>query len=842
MKHKVLRILTVCLCVAILASAFSGCQLLVDNVKVEYMKVDGVTVEYTDNINQFQKTFIHSSEEFVKGAKINGWSCDKDSDTADFISGRLLFYRDIKERIVDGAVRLYPVCKESAADIVVGWDSRVSLSGLTETIISKFEIMLRRMLQKNGYGDYTVEVRSYGDDDRDVMAAQILNDGDVDVLVGIGENIDTLMAVPVAEKKGGIRMGGISGGRYIARLNNFPTAMLVWDWLQTTEAQDSLSPGYYVEEEPEVAQKIVIVYEGRESISGLNEAKMENFKIELTEYLKLKGYDSPEIILRYYEPTEDGSNATPSIGAQIRQDGDVDVLVCVGENVDAAVGMGLGDLLVVPKSKPFTVNDKTKRYFAQLSDRKISALVFELLSDVNDDTARKWLEKEYVPPVIDNDLVIGWSAQTASTLTQEYADKFETALKAWLNANDYESVQVIMRKLGVNDDGSSMTALELGEQIRGYNDIDILIGVGENIDRPLDTGAGMTGGQKDGPFHMVTNGKRYLYRITETEMVLAVYDWIKSDECLEVFQVEDNDLVVGWNAQTASTLTQEYADKFETALKAWLNANDYESVQVIMRKLGVNDDGSSMTALELGEQIRGYNNIDILIGVNSVIDGETSKGGSGITGGQKNGPFHMAMNNKSYLYRITDTYMVHVVYDWIKSDDGIKALQAEDNDLVIGWSAMKTSTIDALNDGIMEVFKPALRKWLDDNGYENVTVTYVKLGENATTAKGILPEITQYQEQNGPIDILLGFGQNVNTTAGLGLSGGTISSQQTQGNSTTRYNYLMNNVSSKLVYDVFGWVNNASGGNQFLQTVAATSVSVANIVNSAYCPVTKEVF
>ena len=704
MKHKVLRILTVCLCVAILASAFSGCQLLVDNVKVEYMKVDGVTVEYTDNINQFQKTFIHSSEEFVKGAKINGWSCDKDSDTADFISGRLLFYRDIKERIVDGAVRLYPVCKESAADIVVGWDSRVSLSGLTETIISKFEIMLRRMLQKNGYGDYTVEVRSYGDDDRDVMAAQILNDGDVDVLVGIGENIDTLMAVPVAEKKGGIRMGGISGGRYIARLNNFPTAMLVWDWLQTTEAQDSLSPGYYVEEEPEVAQKIVIVYEGRESISGLNEAKMENFKIELTEYLKLKGYDSPEIILRYYEPTEDGSNATPSIGAQIRQDGDVDVLVCVGENVDAAVGMGLGDLLVVPKSKPFTVNDKTKRYFAQLSDRKISALVFELLSDVNDDTARKWLEKEYVPPVIDNDLVIGWSAQTASTLTQEYADKFETALKAWLNANDYESVQVIMRKLGVNDDGSSMTALELGEQIRGYN------------------------------------------------------------------------------------------------------------------------------------------NIDILIGVNSVIDGETSKGGSGITGGQKNGPFHMAMNNKSYLYRITDTYMVHVVYDWIKSDDGIKALQAEDNDLVIGWSAMKTSTIDALNDGIMEVFKPALRKWLDDNGYENVTVTYVKLGENATTAKGILPEITQYQEQNGPIDILLGFGQNVNTTAGLGLSGGTISSQQTQGNSTTRYNYLMNNVSSKLVYDVFGWVNNASGGNQFLQTVAATSVSVANIVNSAYCPVTKEVF
>ena len=97
--------------------------------------------------------------------------------------------------------------------------------------------------------------------------------------------------------------------------------------------------------------------------------------------------------------------------------------------------------------------------------------------------------------------------------------------------------------------------------------------------------------------------------------------------------MEDNDLVVGWNAQTASTLTQEYADKFETALKAWLNANDYESVQVIMRKLGVNDDGSSMTALELGEQIRGYNNIDILIGVNSVIDGETSKGGSGITGG-----------------------------------------------------------------------------------------------------------------------------------------------------------------------------------------------------------------
>lgn len=978
MKSKALKIVAACLSLVMLGLMFSGCELLIDNITVEYMSSDGETVIATDYVNQFQGAYVLANTESAEGVKFNGWTFNKQSNRVNVAPNQLMTYGQVKDYAVKGKLRLYQVFTYST-DLVIGWDMRYEYSGLTANIIFGFEITVKQAVQQQ-FGDINVIVRGYGDADRLVMAQQIIDDGDVDVMVGVGNNIDTDMGVPIIEKKGGLRMGGIEGGRYIARLTESDVSVWLYSWLQTSLAQDSLSPGFIPPEDVSTAGKIVVFWESRYEFSGITENEAKNFQYQLRKYLMMKGYENVEVEMRTYDLDD-----TVEIGRQVNTDGDIDIAVGTGTNF-TKTGDGYGNVQYVNQKTGFTIGGVASRCIVQISSRRVSQDAYELL--VGDDaTARNWLATDYVEPEADTDLIIGWSAINSGSsgpidaLNEHIMVKFEAVLDAWLKANGYEDVQVEFVSLGLKDDGSSMSITELSSQITKWESdhsktFDMLLGVGKNINgqNGSNTHGNITGYETNGPMKMGNDETRYCLRRTDTDLVFNTYHWIISQEGLAsfapvgkhviglatggaqldaettasvtdaiesyvkemperpwvevrkysgtadeialhvladgdvdiLFALEDNvtfekdtvvkestvyyrernlcvlqfvdselndelfdlltspsitnllpkdalpvdnDLIIGWSAQSASTLTQQHIDNFEIALKAWLNDNGFEYVTDIQFvKLGlINADGestadNSMDAPTLGEQIRGIGNIDILIGVGKNIDGQDGNASNaGMEGGVKSGPFHMAKNNARYTYRITDTEMVCEVYSWIISDEGLAGLQTKDDDLVIGWSALKSATVDALNDDIMAVFKSALEGWLSANGYENVNVTWVKLGENASSVKeDILPELNDWQQQHGPIDILLGFGSNVNSSGGLNLSGGTRSEVQTQGKSSNRYNYLMTTESTKMVYDAWNWINSAEG-NSYLQTVS-TSLSINLIALLVSCPAAKEVY
>ena len=71
------------------------------------------------------------------------------------------------------------------------------------------------------------------------MGASINSDGDVDVLLGVGNNINSTGGVAIIEKVGDIMCGGKA--RYIARLTEKEVSIWVYEWLQTAEAQSYLA-------------------------------------------------------------------------------------------------------------------------------------------------------------------------------------------------------------------------------------------------------------------------------------------------------------------------------------------------------------------------------------------------------------------------------------------------------------------------------------------------------------------------------------------------------------------------------------------------------------------------
>ncbi len=155
-------------------------------------------------------------------------------------------YDDIKDYAVDGKVTLKP-CIINRSEIphyylVVGWYAKTATSGLDQKRIDKWTVDLKNFLQTDvGATDEEINniaIRAYNGDVAS-MGGKINADGDVDVLVGVGNNINSTGNVSIKEKQGNIPMGGIT--RYIARLTDFPVSISVYEWLKTEAGYASLA-------------------------------------------------------------------------------------------------------------------------------------------------------------------------------------------------------------------------------------------------------------------------------------------------------------------------------------------------------------------------------------------------------------------------------------------------------------------------------------------------------------------------------------------------------------------------------------------------------------------------
>ena len=83
--------------------------------------------------------------------------------------------------------------------------------------------------------------------------------------------------------------------------------------------------------------ELVIGWDAREDLSGLNERIMENFQAALNNFVQELNVGELNVVVRRY-----WAETTPEIGVMIRNDADVDVLLGFGDNISSSTEAGGG--------------------------------------------------------------------------------------------------------------------------------------------------------------------------------------------------------------------------------------------------------------------------------------------------------------------------------------------------------------------------------------------------------------------------------------------------------------------------------------------------------------------
>lgn len=189
------------------------------------------------------------------GYQFMGWTLDPTFGTAGYVydkeseytykPGGIIRYDDVKEFIDGSTVNLNAIFIDiddlPEPYLVMGWYAKTATSGLTSAIMENLETAMVSYLEKEGVSQDeldTITIRPYSGSVAD-MGTSINADGDVDILVGVGNNINSTGGVSIIEKLGGFTMGG-KDKRYIARLTDKEGAVKVYNWLQTDEAKAAL--------------------------------------------------------------------------------------------------------------------------------------------------------------------------------------------------------------------------------------------------------------------------------------------------------------------------------------------------------------------------------------------------------------------------------------------------------------------------------------------------------------------------------------------------------------------------------------------------------------------------
>ena len=157
-------------------------------------------------------------------------------------------YKDVKTiiNVGDTALDLYPVFKEMGqvertSYAVIAWYSKESTSGLNAEIIAQVEAGLKAYLKTQSVSDEDIATIVFKGYDGNVgpTTEAILEDGDVDIMLGWGNNISTTGKIPatlVQEDIQNVAMGE-KAGRTIHLLTDNEGVKVVFDYFKTPEGQ-----------------------------------------------------------------------------------------------------------------------------------------------------------------------------------------------------------------------------------------------------------------------------------------------------------------------------------------------------------------------------------------------------------------------------------------------------------------------------------------------------------------------------------------------------------------------------------------------------------------------------
>lgn len=405
---------------------------------------------------------------------------------------------------------------------------------------------------------------------------------------------------------------------------------------------ESLSITLYAAFAPIPQHDLVIAWYDKESTSGINQAWMDQFQTNLYAFLTTEGYtpESMDIIIRGY------SGNVGSSCSEIMDDGDVDIMYGWGGNIDSTGGMVEG-VDYLENVSGIEINGKN-RYAARLTNKPLVNLVYNWILG-RDETPTPEPEPEPEPtpdpdPDTQTQLTVGWYAKSGTSgLDQTIISVFTRGLNAYLAANNYSDVEVIVRAYDGN-------VADVETAVTTDGDVDVMIGM------KAFSVEGIIEQQDDVPMGEKTD--RRVHLLDEGEVSKAVYEWLKTDDAraLLLTPAAQTQLVIGWYAKSGTSgLDQTIIDTFTAGLNAYLETQGYTSANltVVFRAYDGKVD-------EVISAVDTDGDVDIMVGMKA-FDYE------GVLEVQEDVPMGEKTDRRVHL--LDDDAVSLLVFDWLKTDE-----------------------------------------------------------------------------------------------------------------------------------------------------------------------------
>ena len=405
---------------------------------------------------------------------------------------------------------------------------------------------------------------------------------------------------------------------------------------------ESLSITLYAAFAPIPQYDLVIAWYDKESTSGINQAWMDQFQTNLYAFLTTEGYtpESMDIIIRGYS-----GNVGPSC-SEIMDDGDVDIMYGWGGNIDSTGGMVEG-VDYLENVSGIEINGKN-RYAARLTNKPLVNLVYNWILG-RDETPTPEPEPEPEPtpdpdPDTQTQLTVGWYAKSGTSgLDQTIISVFTRGLNAYLAANNYSDVEVIVRAYDGN-------VADVETAVTTDGDVDVMIGM------KAFSVEGIIEQQDDVPMGEKTD--RRVHLLDEGEVSKAVYEWLKTDDAraLLLTPAAQTQLVIGWYAKSGTSgLDQTIIDTFTAGLNAYLETQGYTSANltVVFRAYDGKVD-------EVISAVDTDGDVDIMVGMKAFDY-------AGVLDVQEDIPMGTKTDRRIHL--LDDDAVSLLVFDWLKTDE-----------------------------------------------------------------------------------------------------------------------------------------------------------------------------
>lgn len=384
MKKRFIATFTaIILCMA----ALCGCSLMKSferDVQV-VLEVDG---EYYDacTVNIFNNAIVTPPEvpEKYAGMTFIGWTGQENWEEMNpkeipiSANKGLIRYDDVKDYVRgdEWSVTLHAAFAE--IDLVIAWYNRASTSGLNEQYMADFKDHLYAYLETAGYTpeDMYIVIRGY-EGQVAASCAQIMADGNVDLMVGWGNNIGSTGGMTKGEdfieNVGGIKIGSVEG-RYVTRITDNELTNLVFEWIKS-EYTVTVTPDTPSDEPDTTGKtKFVVGWYSKTGTSGLTQEIIDKFEQALLSYLTAQGYNLEEyaIIIRNL-----GSGNVASVQTAVTSQGDVDIVI----------GMKVFDLGegIKAEQQGITMGTESDRRIHRTSDSDLAIAVWSWLVGENND-------------------------------------------------------------------------------------------------------------------------------------------------------------------------------------------------------------------------------------------------------------------------------------------------------------------------------------------------------------------------------------------------------------------------------------------------------------------------